>query len=249
MENAPVDLYFHNTQIAEYRRSDVNAGLDIGYTFDRFSELRVGYQTGWLKYHPDIGNTSVLPSISGRQGISRIRYIRDKLDDPVVPRQGSSFASDFSLYDDRPGAAQVFPALAGSFQFFQPIRRVESLFFRADGGTTFTFPKTGVPIFSLGGPARLSAYGTNEIFTNQYMLFQAGYLRQIAQLPPILGDKVYLIGLSEFAKPYGTPQHSTIPMDAAGGMLVETLVGPVLVAGSWGDSGHRKFFFLLGRIF
>lgn len=249
LENAPVDLYSHNTQIAEYRRSDVNAGFDIGYTFDRFSELRVGYQTGWLKYHPDIGNTSVLPSISGRQGISRIRYIRDKLDDPVVPQRGSSFASDFSLYDDRPGSAQAFPALSGSFQFFQPIRRVESLFFRAAGGTTFTFPSTGVPLFTLGGPARLSAYGTNEIFTNQYMLFQAGYLRQIARLPPIAGDKVYLIGLSEFAKPYGTPQQSTVPMDVAGGMIVETLVGPVLVAGSWGDSGHRKFFFMLGRVF
>jgi NTE family protein len=249
LENSPIDLYSHNTQLAEYRRSDINAGFDIGYTFDRFSELRVGYQTGWLKYHPDIGNTNVLPTVSGRQGISRIRYITDKLDDPVVPRKGTSFVSDFSVYDARPGSAQTFPALAGSFQYFKPIRRVESLYFRATGGTTFTYPSTGVPLFTLGGPGHLSAYGTNEIFTNQYMLFEAGYLRQIGQLPPIVGDKIYLLGLSEFAKPYGTPQQSTVPMDVAGGVIVETLVGPVLVGGSWGDSGHRKFFFMLGRIF
>jgi NTE family protein len=123
------------------------------------------------------------------------------------------------------------------------------LYFRATGGTTFTYPSTGVPLFTLGGPGHLSAYGTNEIFTNQYMLFEAGYLRQIGQLPPIVGDKIYLLGLSEFAKPYGTPQQSTVPMDVAGGVIVETLVGPVLVGGSWGDSGHRKFFFMLGRIF
>jgi NTE family protein len=248
-ENTPVDLYSHNTQLAEYRRTDVNAGLDIGYTFDRFSEVRLGYQTGFLKYHPDIGNTSVLPSISGRQGISQLTYVRNYLDDPIVPRKGTAFASDFSVYDARPGSPKTFPALAGSFQFFQPIRRVESLFFRASGGTTFSFPSTGVPLFTLGGPARLSAYGSNEIFTNQYMLFQAGYLRQIGQLPPIVGDKVYLVSFSEFAKPYGTPHQSTIPMDLTGGIIVETIVGPALVGGSWGDSGHRKFFFMIGRIF
>ena len=111
-----------------------------------------------------------------------------------------------------------------------------------------------MPPFALGGPLQLSAYGSNEIFTNQYMLFQLGYLRQIGQLPPILGNKVYFSSLYELARPYKTQNPSLngfpdLPMDVAAGMLVETLFGPVYIGGSWGDSGHRKVFFKLGRVF
>src|SRR5260370_30664668 len=41
-ESLPINLYNHNTQIAEYRLAQVNGGFDLGYTFGRFSELRVG---------------------------------------------------------------------------------------------------------------------------------------------------------------------------------------------------------------
>ena len=100
----------------------------------------------------------------------------------------------------------------------------------------------------------MSAYGTNEIFTNQYMLFQLGYLRQIGRLPPILGNKVYFSSLYELARTYKTQTPSLngfpeLPMDVAGGILVETLFGPAYIGGSWGDSGHRKIFFKVGRLF
>src|SRR5437879_7815740 len=93
------------------------------------------------------------------------------------------------------------PALQTTMQFFKPLHRLDSVYFRASGGTTFHVAKTGVPPFTLGGPLQLSAYGTNEIFTNQYMLFQLGYLRQVGQLPPILGNKVYFSSLYELARP------------------------------------------------
>jgi hypothetical protein len=101
---------------------------------------------------------------------------------------------------------------------------------------------------------QLSAYGTNEIFTNQYMLFQVGYLRQIGRLPPILGRKVYFSSLYELARTYKTQNPSLngfphLPMDVAAGMLAETRFGPAFIGGSWGDLGHRKIFFKLGRIF
>jgi NTE family protein len=106
----------------------------------------------------------------------------------------------------------------------------------------------------LGGPLRLSAYGQNEILTNQFMLFQVGYLRQVGQLPPIVGHKVYFTSFYELAKPYKTPlaplnSFSSVPMDVGAGFVAETLFGPAYIGGSWGDSGHRKIFFKLGRIF
>ena len=248
-ETAPVDVYSRGTQLAVYRESQVSGGADLGYIFDRFSEFRLGYDSGWLKYSPDIGNRQVLPSVSGRQGVLGLRYTQDRLDNPVVPEKGVAVASNFDFYDSRPNAVDGFPALQSTVQFFKPFRRRESLYFSASGGTTFGFSKTGIPPFTLGGPFRLSAYGTNEIFTNQYMLYRVGYFRRIGQLPPILGDKVYFFSMYELAKPYGTPQISRLPMDVAAGVLVETLFGPLQLGGSWGDSGHHKIYFTVGRIF
>lgn len=126
---------------------------------------------------------------------------------------------------------------------------MDPFYFAASGGTTIGFSKTGVPPFTLGGPLRLGAYGVNEIFTNQYMLCQLGYFRPFAHLPPILGNKVYFTSVYEIAKPYGTPRISRLPMDVAAGLVVETLLGPVQVGGSWGDSGHHKIYFMLSRLF
>jgi NTE family protein len=254
VSSQPLNLYQRNTQLAGYRLTQLNSGMDLGHSFNRFSELRIGYETGWESYSPIVGNPAVLPSVSGRQGISSIRYLVDRLDNPIVPRKGARVTSEFSFYDSRPAAEDKFPLLQTSFQYFRPLRRFDSVYFTASGGTTFTFSKTGVPPFSLGGPLRLSAYGANEIFTNQYMLFQLGYLRQIGQLPPILGRNVYFSGFYELAKPYKTPltplnSFSSVPMDGGAGVLVETLFGPAYIGGSWGDSGHRKIFFKLGRVF
>jgi NTE family protein len=254
VSSEPLNLYQRNTQIAGYRLTDLNSGLDLGYSFDRFSELRMGYETGWESYEPIVGNPNALPTASGRQGISSIRYVSDRLDNPIVPRRGTRVTGAFDFFDARPNASDKFPLLEASLLYFRPLQQRDSVYFTALAGTTFAFAKTGVPPFTLGGPFRLSAYGTNEIFTNQYMLFQLGYLRKMGELPPILGRSVYLSGAYELAKPYKTSLtlfngFSSVPMDGTAGIVAETLFGPVYFGGSWGDSGHRKIFFKLGRIF
>ena len=46
----------------------------------------------------------------------------------------------------------------------------------------------------------LVAYGTNELLMNKYFLFQVGYIRQLAKLPPLLGSGIYFLGLYEAAQ-------------------------------------------------
>ncbi len=247
-DNSPLNLYVRDKRVAEYRWRQASTGLDLGYTFNRFSELRAGYQFGWMQYEPDIG-AEPLPSVSGRNSFTQVRYALDHLDDAIVPRKGTAFRSSFRFYDSHPGAADNFPSLDAGLQYFQPVRPKGSVFFSALGGTTFDFSHTGIPVYTLGGPFRLSAYGLNEIFTNQYWLLQTGYMHQLTQLPPILGNHVYLFGELELAKAYGIANSQRWPMDASLGIIVQTMLGPAFVGGSYGDSGHHKFFFQLGRIF
>jgi len=107
----------------------------------------------------------------------------------------------------------------------------------------------GIPLFFLGAPLRLSAYGTNELFGEQYYLFRAGYLHELLTLPPFVGKKVYIVSSYEFAKMYKFSPETKFPTDVEAGVVAETALGPLFIGGSVGDSGHQKWFFQLGRVF
>lgn len=241
-------IYAKNDPLADYRIYRINIGGDLGYSFGRFSELRIGYEVGSLNTKLRLG-TAQIPSVEGRVGQTRLHYLLDRTDDPVIPRRGFSAESNFRWFDNSPGAREGFPAMDLKLGYFQPITRPASLFLESEGGTTFGSTNNGVPLFFLGGSGRLSAYGQNEFQGNQYYLVRAGYLHDLLTLPPFAGKKVYAVGSYEFGKMYGATNTSKFPNDFAAGVLAETALGPFFLGGSVGDSGHRKWFFQLGRVF
>jgi NTE family protein len=241
-------IYAKNDPLADYRIYRINIGGDLGYSFGRSSELRVGYEVGSLNTKLRLGAPEI-PSVAGRVGQARLHYLLDHTDDPVIPRRGFSADSNFRWFDQSPGANGGFPSMDLKLGYFQPITRPASIFLEGEGGTTFGTTSTGIPQFFLGGPVRLSAYGQNEFHSNQYYLFRAGYMHDLLTLPPFVGKKVYAVGSYEFGKMYGLTKASEFPNDVAAGLLAETALGPFFIGGSVGDSGHRKWFFQLGRVF
>jgi len=241
-------IYAKNDPLADYRIYRTAIGGDIGYSFGRSGELRVGYQIGSLNTKLRLGSPEI-PSVEGRVGQTRLRYLLDHTDDPVIPRRGFTAETNFRWFDQSPGAKGGFPSLDLKLGYFQPITEPASLFFESEGGTTFGATSTGIPQFFLGGPVRLSAYGQNEFQGDQYYLFRAGYMHDLLTLPPFLGKKVYAVGSYEIGKMYGVTTGTELPDDVAVGFLAETALGPFFIGGSVGDSGHRKWFFQLGRVF
>ncbi len=241
-------IYRKSDPLAEYRLNGAQIGGDIGYGFNRFSELRLGYEVGFLEARLRLG-TAEFSSLNGRTGATHLRWLFDHTDDPVIPRSGVNAESNFRWYDTSPGQTNRFPVADTRVGFFKPITQPASLFVVAEGGTTFGSASNGYPQFFLGGSNRLSAYGTNELFGDQYYFFRTGYLHDLLTLPPLAGKKVYAIASYEFGKMYGFPNASKFPNDFALGVLAETAVGPLVFGGSVGDSGHRKWFFQLGRVF
>jgi NTE family protein len=241
-------VYVRNDPAAVYRVDRANLGFDLGYGFGRFSEIRVGYEVGYLDSKLRLG-TPQFASLNGRVGAARLRYLMDRTDDPVIPRRGFRTETNFHWYDTSPNTTSAFPTLTATAEYFQPVSSMESIFLSANGGTTFKFANTGIPQFFLGGPGILSAYGLNELRGNQFYYFRTGYLRDLWTLPPLLGKKVYAVGSYEFGKMYGAPNESRFPNDFAAGVMAETAIGPIFAGASFGDTGHRKWFFQLGRVF
>jgi NTE family protein len=241
-------IYAKNDPLADYRIYRMNIGADLGYGFSRFSEVRLGYEVGALSTKLRLG-TPQIPAVDGRVGAARMRYLLDHTDDPVIPRRGFRVESTFHWFDTSPGTTSAFPVLHARMDLFQPVSHAASFFLSSEGGSTLGSQNTGVPQFFLGGAARLSAYGVNELFGNQYYLFRGGYLHEIASLPPFVGKKVYAIGEYEVGKMYGAANESKFPNDFAAGVLAETALGPFFVGGSVGDNSHHKWFFQLGHVF
>src|SRR6266581_1998421 len=139
-------IYAKNDPLADYRIYRTNIGGDVGYSFGRFGELRVGYQVGSLNTKLRLG-TPEIPSVQGRVGQTRLRYLLDHTDDPVIPRSGFSAETNFRWFDQSPGANGGFPSMDLKLGYFQPIARSASLFLESEGGTTFGSSSTGVPQF------------------------------------------------------------------------------------------------------
>jgi NTE family protein len=247
-ESTAINAYSGSKMLAEYGQKQMGGGADLGYSLGRNSEIRLGYYSAYRKLWPQIGDPETLPRLDGRLGTTRLRYSYTSVDNPNIPRSGYIFQARAQWFDASPGASQGFPLAEIDAWSFRRISKAASLVFTAAGGSTFGYNETGLPPFSLGGPRSLSAYGTNELFTNQYFLFRAGYLRELLPLN-ILGDKLYAFGGWEVAKVYDVSEVSRLPNDFVGAVLVNTMFGPAQFGFSVGDMGHRKLFFSLERVF
>jgi NTE family protein len=244
-------VYNGDTQIATYRNRQVLGGMDVGYGFGTTGELRLGVEGGYEKLSPQIGNSTVLPTVSGSTADARLQYQLNTLDNPVIPRSGQSLLMYTKGYSTNPAAPGPFPLSEVQSQSFFRLNKRSSVFFGASGGSTYGY-KAGIPAFSLGGSQRLVAWNTNELYTNQYFLGQLGYIRELTTLPPLLGSNIELLGVYEVGKTYKLalgPKPPNLPMDGAVGIVVNTIFGPVELAGAVGDYGRGRFFFRIGRIF
>jgi NTE family protein len=248
-DSSPFFVYQRNKLLGNYRNRVMGGGADLGYTFGRGAELRVGYEEGYRKINEDIG-IPVVPTVHGRYGATSLRYRLERFDDPVIPRSGERLESTFKFYDTTPGTRDAVPTEELRLGLAGRTSQKSSVLLFASGGTSFATKNTGFPPFSLGGPLRLSAFGTNELLTNQYFLLQPALLYKLREISPLLKQNIYLLTVYEAGKAYGQPARDTkVAQDATVGILFQTLFGPMFFGGSIGDNEHRKFFFQMGRFF
>ena len=78
-------------------------------------------------------------------------------------------------------------------------------------------------------------------------------MRSLMTLPRFVGRKLYFTVQYEIGKVNGATSTGAplprLPDDMSAGFLAETVFGPIFIGGSYGDTGHQKWFFRLGRVF
>jgi NTE family protein len=248
-ETRPLDFFHRSRIVALNRGHETGGGVDIGYSIGNTGEVRVGYDASHVRTIFRAGDASAFPIVGGRYGAAHLSYTHDQVDDEIVPHAGLLARGNLRWVDANPGSLRRIPVLDGKSTFFQPVGARNTVFASVEGGTVFNRPNAGIPFFFLGGPQRLSAYGMNEFTGNQFVLSRLGFLKRINTSAPLTDGRVYLFASYEVGKMYGARDSTAVPMDANAGVLVRTLAGPFFLGGSIGDTGHRKWYFQLGRFF
>jgi len=240
------------TRVAVFGDERAGGGFDLGYNSGRRSEFRIGYELFDAKLDPLVGATG-LPTISGSTGEFRARYVWDGQDSPSVPSSGTRVIAMLSRALQSPGSLHAVDQLEVQTSNYIPLGGKTSLVVDVSGGTTFTGAAGPFQVFALGGPFRLGAYLPQEFLGNHYGYSSLGFRRELYRLPEFVGNKVYWSGWYEAGTAFGNSSHSYGPVVVRGsfnlGVIADTIVGPITVAGSVSPTGQSRVNFSVGRLF
>ena len=106
--------------------------------------------------------------------------------------------------------------------------------------------------FSEGGPRQLLGFSRDEFAARQAVLAGTSYRRQIFSHPLTFARRGFLFlqyniaGISDSA---AVPYKFRFYNGAGGGLLLDTIVGPMRFVGAWGEGGRGRFYISLGPAF
>jgi len=191
--------------------------------------------------------------------VTEVQWRYDSQDSPIIPSRGSHAYSNLHHVFDGPditpplttGRSSVnLTQLAGEISTFWSVRERGRLFVLGGGGTSFGDLPLPIDQFALGSPFHLGALDNGEVRGDHYYILTGGYLRQFGRLPDFMGGPLFAGAWLETGNAFDSGAAKAWPRsNVSGGVVMDTLVGPVILAGSAGFDGAWRTYIGIGRIF
>jgi NTE family protein len=239
--------------VAQYRERRVFVGGDLGVELGRESEVAGGIRIGRLDADVRTGDPG-LPELGGAETLLRAAWVHDSQDSPVIPSRGWRAVGTLSHYLAAPEAAGVARSNDGVTQaelsgsWFWTYRRTHRLFLVASGGTSFDGRPLPISQFTLGLPLRLDAFAVGERRGDHYAAVTGGFLRQIGRLPDFMGGPAFAGVWLENGSAFNSDEDAQVHTHAGAGVILDTLVGPMLIGVGVGLDGGWRTYIGIGRI-
>jgi NTE family protein len=243
--------------IARYRQTVSRVGLKVGVNLGAQSDVRVGAYVGRTTASIKVGDPG-FPELRGKETGAQAEWRLDTQDSPVVPSRGVHShvtllrifnGPDVQVGDQTlPFASSVTQFEAAGNQFWSRGPRNRVFLY---GGIGSSFGDVPLPTdqFALGMPFRLGALDAGEIRGANYYVATGGYLRQVGRLPDFMGGPIFAGAWLENGDAFDEWSLAQWRTNGGAGVLMDTIVGPVIVAGSWGFDGRWRTYIAIGRVF
>ncbi len=251
------DVIQDDAIVASYGQTLSRAGLDVGVNLGPFSDLRVGGYVGRLTANVDVGDPG-LPEVTGKETVTNVHWRFDSQDSPVIPSRGSHAYTNLKYVFDGPDitpplasgrSSANFTQLAGESSTFWSVRERGRLFVLGGGGTSFGDRPLPTDQFGLGSPFHLGALDNGEVRGDHYYILTGGYLHQLGRLPDFMGGPIFAGAWLENGDAFDSDGVVQLRSNVSAGVILDTLVGPVILAGSAGFDGRWRTYIGVGRIF
>lgn len=243
--------------VARYGQTITRLGLNVGVNLGARSDLRAGAYVGRTTATIRVGDPG-FPELRGKETGAEIVWRLDTQDSPVVPQGGLLSQVQLSRIFNGPDVVvgeETFDlddpltqlsAAANRFWSVGPLNRV---FLYGALGTSFNDAPLPTNQFALGTPFRLGAYGAGELRGPHYYVATGGYLRRVGRLPDFMGGPVFAGGWLENGDAFDRWQDAGWRTNGGAGLVMDTLVGPVILAGSWSFDGRWRMYLGVGKTF
>ena len=244
--------------VARYGATVLRGGVNVGANLGRISDVRLGAYIGRLDTEVAVGDPG-LPELNGTQTVAQLAWRYNSQDQAVIPSTGIAAGVSLQHVLNGPDITPPLPTrrfsegltqLSGEGVKFWTLRERNRLFVLGGLGTSFDHHPLPTDQFGLGSPLHLGAYNVGELVGDHYYIATGGYLRRIGRLPDFFGGGIFGGGWLEFGDAFDDWDLAGLHSHASAGVIIDTLIGPVLLAGTTGlDSGRWRLYVGIGRLF
>jgi len=250
------NLIEDDTVVARYRQNIPKIGLNAGVNIGPYSDLRLGAYLANKSASIETGDPG-FPELSGKETGAELVWRLDTQDSPVVASRGvNSQVRLLTIFNGPELAGDVpfaydtsFTQLSGSANEVWSISPRNRLFVYGAFATSFDAAPLPPDQFALGAPFRLGAYDLGELRGAHGYAATGGLLRQVGRLPDFLGGPVFAGAWLENGDAFDDWRDATWRSNGGAGVVMDTIVGPMTLAGVWSFDGRWRTYLNVGRTF
>jgi len=254
---ATFNLIDDDAIVARYLQTVAQAGVRVGVNLGAYSDVRLSTYIGRTTASIEVGDPG-FPELRGKQTGGDLAWRFDTQDSPVVPAGGTHSLVQLSHIFNGPDVAvdgETLPfetsvtQLSGVANRFWSLGAQNRVFLYGGLGTSFDSKPLPTDQFQLGTPFRLGAYDTGELRGAHYYAVSGGYFRRVSRLPDFMGGPVYAGTWLENGDAFDQWEHASWRTNGGVGLVMDTIVGPVVLSGAWSFDGRWRTFLGIGRVF
>jgi NTE family protein len=250
------DVIDRGAVIAEYRQTIPRVGFTVGVNLGAPSDLRLNLYIAHRSASIKTGNPG-FPEVRGGETGAALVWRLDTQDSPIIPSGGVHSQVLLRRVFTGPDVIGGVPfqydtaptQLSATGNRFWSIGSRNRVFVYGALGTSFGTTPLPPEQFALGAPFRLGAYDAGELRGNHYYAATGGYLRRVGQLPDFVGGPVFAGVWLENGDAFDRWGLATWRSNGGAGLVMDTIVGPVILAGAWSFDGRWRTYLAVGRTF